>query len=904
MLNNTDTTRPWAESRSRILETLEAAPEEGLNDREAGDRRRRFGKNRIKQKKRRSAAAILLDQIKNLIVLLLAAAAVVALVFSQHLEAVAIVIAIVLNVAFGFFTELRATRSMEALQRMNRVTVKVRREGSLQKINAEDLVPGDIVEFESGDIVGADMRILKASRLQADEAALTGESVPVQKQEKAVEESAVLAERASMLFKGTSITRGSGHAVVVAVGMDTELGEIASMAEAAEARETHLEKRLGRLGYRLIWLTLSIAAIVVLIGVLAGKELLLLVEMAIALAVAAIPEGLPVVATIALARGMWRMLEHNALMNRLSAVETLGATTVICTDKTGTLTEGRMKATEIRLASGRNGPVEQIRVSAEDPDAFQADGRDVDLSEHSLLRRLIETGILCNNAELGDGSAGNGDTDVGDPMEVALLKLGLKAGIRRKDLLDERPEVREEAFDRSVRMMATFHEDGDRLLVAVKGAPDAVLEACGSVQTPDGSRELDESARDDWVDHNRRMAEKGLRVLAFAARTADDPDADPYADLDFLGLIGLQDPPRGEVVDAVDACRKAGIRIVMVTGDQPVTAGHVAARIGLADEKDPQVREGEALEGADRLSEQERRELLQIRVFARVSPKQKLDLIDMHQQKGEVVAMTGDGVNDAPALKKADIGIAMGRRGTQVAQEAADMVLKDDSFNSIVVAVEQGRTIFANIRKFILFLLSGNVGEIMIVAFAILAGAALPLLPLQILYLNMIGDVFPALALATGRGDARSMHRPPRDPEEPILTRGHWLAIGGYGLTIALSVLTAFALSRKWLGFDGDHAVTVSFLCLSFGRLWHVFNMRAAESGPVLNEISGNPYVWGALALGSALLLLATYVPALAQVLKLVPPGASGWILILGFSLVPLLIGQSALAVKKLISRR
>jgi Ca2+-transporting ATPase len=766
-------------------------------------------------------------------------------------------------------------------------------------------VPGDIVEFESGDIVTADMRALEVSRVQADEAALTGESAPVAKQVAAVESAAALSERSSMLFKGTAVTRGSGRAVVVAVGMDTELGEIAAMTAEAEAQETPLEKRLDRLGYKLIWLTLAIAALVALIGFLAGKELILLVETAIALAVAAIPEGLPVVATIALARGLWRMLKHNALMNRLSAVETLGATTVICTDKTGTLTEGRMAVSEICLASGGADAIEQIEVDADGSAAFHRDGTPVDPAEHALLRHILAAGVLCNNAELGEGTEENEGSEVGDPMEIALQKIGREAGIDRGDLLENRPERREEAFDRSVRMMATFHQDDGQFLVAVKGAPEAVLDACGAEQAGDRAGELDRDARDRWLERNRRMAEKGLRVLAIASKTVDDKEAEPYEDLVLLGLIGMQDPPRGEVAAALEGCRRAGIDVVMVTGDQPVTADQIAVQIGLVKEEErSRVLEGEVLERSGDLSDEDRHRQIEAKVFARVSPKQKLGLIEMHQENGDVVAMTGDGVNDAPALKKADIGIAMGRRGTQVAQEAADMVLKDDAFNTIVVAIEQGRAIFDNIRNFILFLLSGNVGEIMIVAFAIVAGAPLPILPLQILYLNMIGDVFPALALAMGRGDCRNMREPPRDPGEPILTRRYWLAIGGYGLLIALSVLAAFALALTIFDFDRGQAVTVAFLSLSFGRLWHVFNMRAAASGPLRNEITSNPYVWGALALGSALLLLATYVPTLAQILSLAPPDANGWLLILGFSLVPLAVGQGIIEWRRNLSKR
>jgi Ca2+-transporting ATPase len=388
------------------------------------------------------------------------------------------------------------------------------------------------------------------------------------------------------------------------------------------------------------------------------------------------------------------------------------------------------------------------------------------------------------------------------------------------------------------------------------------------------------------------MAETGLRVLAVATKHVESVDDEPYKDLVFLGLLGLMDPPRKDVAGAMRACREAGIRILMVTGDQAVTARQIGSVLGMTDGNGAEVIHGKDLGKPETISEDERKSLLEASIFARVNPKQKLDLITLHQENGSVVAMTGDGVNDAPALKKADIGVAMGRRGTQVAREAADVVLKDDAFQTIVLAIQQGRAIFDNIRRFILFLLSGNVGEIMIVALALLIGAPLPILPLQILYLNMIGDVFPALALGVGKGDTAKMRRPPRDAGEPILTREHWMAIGGYGFLIAASVLLAFRMALTSLGMETDRAVTVSFLTLAFARLWHVFNMREQGSHPIKNDVTRNPFVWWALGLCSALLLAALYLPGISTALDMVPPGTRGWGVILGMSLVPLLIGQ------------
>jgi Ca2+-transporting ATPase len=890
--HNRSQKKAWALPWEKVLEEQEVSSEQGLSEQAVKSRRREFGPNRLRAAKRRSAVAIFVDQIKNPIVLLLAVAAVISFSFQRFLEGVSIVIAIVINGAIGFFTELKAVRSMEALHQLSRVETKVVRRGQLQKIPSEDLVPGDMVLLEAGDIVAADLRLTEASRLQADESALTGESMPVAKSVEPVEEDTTLAERTNMAFKATAVTAGSGHGVVVATGMDTELGKVASLAEEAEEDLTPLEKRLNRLAYRLIWITLGIAVIVAVTGLLAQKQVLLIIETSIALAVAAIPEGLPIVATIALARGMWRMAQHNAVMNRLSAVETLGATNVIFTDKTGTLTENRMQVSRLILPSPESGGTEKITANGGDgppSEGFFLEDRQVEPSEHPVLHLALQIGVLCNNANLHKKG---GPQSVGDPMEVALLEAGRKAGMNRGELLESMPEEREEAFDPQTMMMGTIHKKNGGYRVAVKGAPEAVLRSSRWVQTGEDRREMQEQNRDEWREANQRLAEEGFRVLALATKDSDSLDTDPYEGLTFLGLVGLLDPPRDDVRAAIQTCRDAGITVIMVTGDQEVTARWVGQALGLIAADDAGVVHGKDLKNPDELSGEERERLLKARIFARVNPGQKLDLIVLHQKNNAVVAMTGDGVNDAPALKKADIGVAMGQRGTQVAKEAADMVLRNDAFRTIEVAIQQGRAIFDNIRKFILFLLSGNVGEIMIVAFALLAGAPLPILPLQILYLNMIGDVFPALALGVGRGDPSKMKRPPRDPKEAIMTRAHWLAVGGYGLLIALPVLFSFGLALTWMGMEAREAVTVSFLTLAFARLWHVFNMRDPGPNFVRNEVTRNPFVWGALGLCTGLLLAAAYVPGLSLVLEMVPPDTQGWLLILGTSLIPLLVGQ------------
>ena len=881
---------PWAAPAEALLDALDTSTD-GLAAEAVERRQERYGPNRLRTVSRRSVAEILWDQVSLILGLLFVAGA-VALLTGQAVEALAIGVVIVINTAIGFFAEWRAVRSMEALQQMGETMATVRRSGRVRRVPAEALVPGDIIELDEGDLVPADLRVLDTAKLQADESALTGESVPVDKSPDPVDADTPLAERTAMTYKGTAIARGHGLGVVVATGMETELGEISAMVETAEGDETPLEKKLDRLGRRLVWLTLGVAVVVTGVGVLAGRDLYLMIETGIALAVAAIPEGLPIVATLALAYGMWRMARRHALIRRLSSVETLGATTLICTDKTGTLTENQMTVRTLRL------PDTDVAVeTADDAVRFMRDGEAVDLEDAAALRTALEVGVLCNSATLeGDE---NGDAR-GDPMEIALLALGRRAGRSREALLAEWPERRREPFDRETKMMATYHEQDDgRLRVAVKGAPEAVLAASTHLATAEGAEPLDDATRAEWAERNDALAADGLRVLALATKTVDDAEGPPYDDLHVLGLIGLFDPPRADVKPVIERCQRAGIRVLMVTGDHPATARTVAREVGIDGADDEAaVLTGREIEEIVAAHDDHRDRLRRVSIFARVDPAQKLQLVDLHQDEGEIVAMTGDGVNDAPALRSADIGVAMGRRGTDVAREAADMVLQDDALSSVVAAVQQGRIIFSNIRKFVVYLLSGNVGEIVAVGAAAAANLPLPLLPLQILYLNLLNDVFPALALSVNPGTERVMERSPRDPSEAVITDTHWGLIGGYGVLIAAVVLGVFGVALGPLGMATEQAVTVSFLTLSISRLVHVFNIRSYDSGVFDNEISRNPYVWGAFGVCGGLLGLALYWPLLADVLSVRPPDATGWALIAAGAATTWLIGQAYIALR------
>jgi Ca2+-transporting ATPase len=875
----------WSHSADTIVQELSVDPDQGLDTNEVLRRQRVCGRNQLEVTRRRHGLSILLAQFKSIVVILLLVAGALAFLFADFAEGAAIFAVILINAMIGFVTEWRAVRSMEALREFVRVDCVSLRNGIAAKVPAAELVPGDIVLFEAGDLVPADLRLLTTAKLTVDESTLTGESLPVHKHTDALDKETAILDRQNMAFKGTSITRGSATAVVVATGKNTEFGKIFEQVTEAKPQQTPLEKRLDALGARLAWAIIGIAVLVAIAGILAGRELFLAVEVAIALSVAAIPEGLAIVATIALARGMWRMAKRNALITRLSAVETLGATSVVLTDKTGTLTENRMVVSNMLLAGF------DVRVSGAEKAAagtFGIDGKEPGERDVTLVDELLETGSLCSNASLNVTDEGEA-VGVGDPTELALLVAASARGIWRHELLKHAPECREEPFDPESKCMATLHRGDSEILVAVKGAAEAVIPHCVAVRNRGGDTPLEESEREKWLARAERLGDEGLRTIAIAKKIGEDEKTDPYEQLVLLGIVGMEDPARKGVGRAIRRCHDAGISVVMVTGDHAATARHIATATGVVNTSS---RSEHFLGGpeVDRLFADHRDDtLLAARVFSRVTPEQKLKLIDLYQRKGHVVAMTGDGVNDAPALKKADIGIAMGVRGTAVAKEAAVMVLQDDEFNTIVAAVAHGRAIFANIRKFVVYLLSCNTSEVLVVSLATVAGAPLPLLPLQILFLNLVTDVFPALALGVGKGSPALMRHPPRPGKERILTRAHWIGIGLHGLFISVAVLGAMATSVFYLEFDQQRAVAVAFCTLAFAQMWHVINMRDQIGRVFDNEITRNAWIWAALALCLVLVLAAVYLPALADVLRLADPGVSGWAIIVPASLFPVL---------------
>lgn len=863
-----------AQDPEEALSTLGVDREQGLSDEDASRRLVEHGHNELRESTKRSPLAILADQFRSLVIVILAAAAILAFLFGQLVEGAAIVAVLLVNTIIGFVSEWRAVRSVEALREMRQPRTRLRRGGEEMEVAVELVAPGDIVLLERGDVVPADLRVIEAEGLRVNEAALTGESVTAPKSSKTVERDSPLAERSCMLFKGTTVVEGSAEAVAVATGMETELGHISEMTEETEAAATPLEKRLDRLGSRLAWLALATAGAIGALGLATGQPTLVMVQTALALGVAAVPEGLPIVSTLALAKGMWLMAQRNVVIKKLSAVETLGATTVIFSDKTGTLTQNRMSVVRILTAG------DTIELDRGAPDTLEG---------HAALRRALEIGVLCSNAELGEA----GSEPSGDPTEVALLRAGERFGLTRAALLDEMPEMREVSFDPESMMMATYHGLDDGLAVVVKGAPERVLEACEGIadETAEAEKELSDEVREEWLGRARELAEEGFRLIALADKRVAEKDDAPYESLRFVGLSILADPLREDARDAIYECRRAGIRVIMVTGDKLETARSIARELGiLREEEDSEHRVVSGHEIAERGDD-----VFDAAVFARLHPEQKLELVDAFQRKGEVVAMTGDGVNDTPALKKADIGVAMGQRGTEAARQVADMVLEDDALSSVVAAVKHGRITFDNIRKAVVFMLCTNVAEVTAVGIAAIAGFPLPLRALQILYLNVITDVFPAIALSVGPGERGVMERDPRPPGESVITRAHWRWICVLGGAIALSVLGGLGAGLVVLDLAEARAVTISFLVIAFAKLWFVFNLRSPESNIVNNDIVRNRWIWSAIAVCIVVLLGAVYLPGISDVLHTVAPDARGWATVGLLSFLPLLVGQAIL---------
>lgn len=897
---------PWhALDAGDALRRLESS-ERGLSSGEAAKRLQRYGPNRLSRTAAIPAWRILLRQLGSIVVALLGVAALIALLLGDVVEAIAIGAVLLLNTLIGFFVELRAHRAMEALLRHQAHSATVVRDDDAATIDAADLVPGDVIVLQAGDSVPGDARLLDESGLKAAEAALTGESVAVSKAAARNAADAPLPERESMVFAGTAIASGAGRAVVVATGAETELGRIGGLLGQIEQEPTPLEHRLDALGRRLVWLTLGVAAVVTAMGWLRGQPLALMLETGVALAIAAVPEGLPAVSTIVLAVGLSRMARRNALVRRLHAVEALGSTTVVCTDKTGTLTAGEMTVTRLAFLDRSI----EVTGTGYDPEGtFQAGDAAIEVEDDAALREAVETAALTARVEL-TRAEGGGWSVRGDPTDAALSVLARKAGGERDRLRARLPERGELPFAEDLRLSASFHEVDGALHALVKGAPADILDRCGRVHTGGGVQPLGDAERQSILDRNDELAQQGLRVIALARGAVERTEPEALRALTFICLVGIMDPAAPGVRDTIDEFRTAGIRTIMITGDQALTAAAVAHQLGLGGrigggdagraggesaDGEPGADRGIAvLSGAelDAMDDAELRDRLEsVPVFSRVSPQRKLDIVRLLQDRGEIVAMLGDGVNDAAALKKADVSVAMGRRGTDVAREVADIVLRDDRFTTVAVAVEEGRIVFDNIRKFIFYLFSCNFAEVLVLFAASAAGLPLPVLPLQILWLNLVTDTFPALALAMEPGESDVMRRPPRDPQAAMLSRPFMRSVGFFALLITVVTMAAFL----W-GLSDErghpHAITMAFMTLAFAQLFHLGNGRS--SGPVVarERVTANPYALGAVALVIALQLAAITVPPLARLLELRPLTPLDWAVVLVLAAVPAAAGQ------------
>ncbi|HET9905621.1 MAG TPA: cation-translocating P-type ATPase [Anaerolineales bacterium] len=943
-----NTKQEWhALTAEEVLNHLKVE-DNGLNSEEARKRLDHYGPNQLTEAPRPTFLQMLWEQLNNFVVILLIVASVISAVLGDYVEAAAIMAIVVLNAILGIVQERRAEEALAALKKLAAPDAQVLRDGRRQSIPGYELVPGDIVFLEAGNFVPADIRLLEAINLRIEEASLTGESLAVQKNAASVlDKNLPLGDRKNTAFMGTVVSYGRGRGVVTSTGMHTQLGLIATMLQNVETEETPLQRRLDQLGRSLSIVALFLVIIVFIVALINytdttqlfsqpleylrefGADITEVFIIAISLAIAAVPEGLPAVVTISLALGMREMIKRHALIRKLSSVETLGSATVICSDKTGTLTQNEMTVTELWV----DGQFINITGTGYAPKGdFLVDGKQVEIKNYPAALTALWLGLLNNDAEIeitGESEQNKTYRIVGDPTEGALVVAAAKAGAIHVEIKEAYPRENEAPFDSERKRMITIHDvrsprahdpspfdeqlkDWD--VIAVKGAPDVVLELCTQYQGRDDSQQpLDDVGRERILAANDRMTKEALRVLGVAYRIARDVPDNPEhikteeleQDLVFVGLLGMIDPPRAQVKPALAHARDAGIRTIMITGDYPNTARAIAESIGML-QQGRQVMTGAQL---DAISDQELRNVIKdTAVFARVSPEHKMRIVDALQVNDEIVAMTGDGVNDAPAIKRADIGIAMGITGTDVAKETADMVLTDDNYASIVSAVEQGRIIYSNIRKFVFFLLSSNLAEIMIIFLATLAGLPAPLTAIQLLWLNLITDGAPALALAVEKGDPDIMEQKPRAKSEPIVNRS--MTIGLVVQTIAQTgaVLTAFALgllwhleagatvvgnpiayliAHDWRGIDVQTAETMAFVTLSLAELFRAYTVRSERASIFQIGIFSNRYMQYAVGLSIVLLLLVVNVPFLQPIFNTHSPNLREWGVVLGLSIIP-----------------
>jgi Ca2+-transporting ATPase len=868
----------------QVLQSLQSS-QEGLSEQEAQSRLQEFGLNELRRERRITPLEIFFNQFKSFLIVILIFASAISFALGEVADALVISFILILNAILGFVQEYRAEKAIEALKRLAAPKAKAIRDGKETVIEATEVVPGDILLFETGDRIAADARITEAMNLTIEESLLTGESVPSIKVVEPLPEKTPLADRENMAYSGTTVTYGRGKGVVVATGMDTEFGKIAEQIQGATEEPTPLQLRLRSLGMMLGVLVLGISAILFALEILEGQPILESFLIAVALAVSAVPEGLPAVVTVALALGVRKMSARNAIIRRLSSVETLGSTTVICSDKTGTLTRDEMTVTRVFV----NGECcLDISGTGYEPNGkFSKNGDHVEPQQQDDLSLLLRIGCLCNHASLGNKGQW---AVVGDPTEGALLTLAGKAGIWREDLLQENPLIAEIPFDSTRKRMTTIHAVDGKRVAYVKGAPEIVLALSSAIHNDGQATELEQHGRSQILKSVQDMAADALRVLALAYRELpagiEFSSEEVEKDLVFVGLVGMIDPPKEGVEEAITKTKKAGIRAVMITGDHELTAQAIAREIGMLGEG------GRVVTGAqlDQMSQEELdRQVEGITVFSRTSPEHKVRILAALQKKGHVVAMTGDGVNDAPAIKGADIGISMGIKGTDVTREASDMILADDNFATIVNAVEEGRGIYDNIRKFIRLLLSTNLDEILLVAVTTLLRLPLPILPIQVLWVNVVSDGLPALALSFDPYEKDIMQRKPRDPNEGIF-HGMLLFVLVAALVDFLAEMILVIYWRNTAFVSLERLRTIIFTSTVMFELFFVFNCRSEKHSVFRNSPLGNRQLVLAVILSLMLQLAVVYVPFLQPLFKTVPLNASDWLIILAIATSGLLI--------------
>ncbi|MDJ0498252.1 MAG: cation-translocating P-type ATPase [Acidimicrobiia bacterium] len=865
-------------SAGESIPLLDTSPR-GLAAAEATQRLSTIGPNELEASESASPWALLVAQFKNVLIIILLIAVGLSVALGEGIEAVVIGVIVVFAVLLGFIQEYRAERAIEALREMAAPSARVLRDGEEHVVPARELVPGDIVLLQVGDRIPADLRLIEAHNLQTDEAPLTGESVPVEKCVPPIEDHEVaIADRRNMAYSGTIVTYGRGVGAVTATGMQTEFGKIAGMLQTVEVGKTPLQENLDRVGKVLAVIALVVVAIIVVLGVLRGQDLLEMLLFGIALAVAVVPEALPAVVTISLAMGVRRIVKRKALIRRLPAVETLGSTSVICSDKTGTLTRNEMTVRRIVAA----GVSADISGTGYDPEGdVLVDG--VVVSAPPAIVDLLRTATLASDATLAHDVDGRRIIR-GDPTEGALVVAAAKLGMDKHELDTRFPRTEELPFSSERKRMTTLHDDGSSTFACSKGAAEVILDACTTVSSRDSDIPLDEPIRRDLLGHAESLAGDGIRVLG-VARKPDAVLATAEAGMTFLGLVGLVDPPRPEAATSVAACRDAGIEVVMITGDHPVTAAAIAREVGVLDEG--RVVTGRELE--QMTDDELAAEVADIVVYARVSPADKLRIVSAWQGRGAVVAMTGDGVNDAPALKKSDIGVAMAIAGTDVSREASEMVLLDDNFASIVAAVEEGRGIFGNIKKYLMYLISANVGETLLIATATVAGMPLPLSAVQILYVNLATDGLPALALSVDPAEPDLMHRPPRDPRRGVFTKPVVTLMSLGGLWSAIVNFGVFVTTRATGGSD-EQAMANTFVCLVLIEFFKAYNFRSDRRSvfdrPFANRWLNLAILWEVLLLGAIM-----YVPLLQEAFGTYALSPAQWLVLVcvAASIIPVL---------------